>query len=165
MISTAVIFCGGYGNRLGNITKKIPKPMVIVAKKPFLEHLLLQLKKNGIKNFFFLIGYKSKKITNYFKDGKKWKVNIEYAYSHPNFETEYRLSVVKDRIKNDFLLLYSDNYCPFNLKKNYKFFKENKSLITLNVCKKNIGNVKFINNNLVNYSSTRKKDHCFVDIV
>ena len=52
MISTAVIFCGGYGKRLGNITKKIPKPMVLVAKKPFLEHLLLQLKKNGIKNLF-----------------------------------------------------------------------------------------------------------------
>jgi D-glycero-D-manno-heptose 1,7-bisphosphate phosphatase len=164
MISTAVIFCGGYGKRLGNITKKIPKPMVLVAKKPFLEHLLLQLKKNGIKKFFFLIGYKNKKITDYFKDGKKWKVNIEYDYNHPNFETEYRLSAIKDRIKNDFLLLYSDNYCPFNLKKNYKFFKENKSLITLNVCKKNIGNVKFINNNLVNYSSTRKKDHYFVDI-
>ena len=70
MISTAVIFCGGYGKRLGNITKKIPKPMVLVTKKPFLEHLLLQLKQNGIKNFFFLIGYKGEKIINYFKDGK-----------------------------------------------------------------------------------------------
>ena len=35
MIKTGVIFCGGYGKRLGSITKKIPKPMVLVNKKPF----------------------------------------------------------------------------------------------------------------------------------
>ena len=51
-----LVLCGGRGERLRPITKKIPKPMVLVAKKPFLEHLLLQLKKIGIKKFFFLIG-------------------------------------------------------------------------------------------------------------
>ena len=44
MIKTCVIFCGGYGTRLGSITKKKPKPMVSIHKKPFLEHLLIQIK-------------------------------------------------------------------------------------------------------------------------
>lgn len=50
MIKQAVIFCGGYGKRLFPVTKKIPKPMVNVHGKPFLYHLILQLKSNGIKN-------------------------------------------------------------------------------------------------------------------
>ena len=56
MIKTSVIFCGGYGTRLGSITKKKPKPMVLVNKKPFLEHLLIQLKNVLSKSLFdFLI--------------------------------------------------------------------------------------------------------------
>ena len=49
MLKTCVIFCGGLGTRLGRITKEIPKPMVMVNKKPFLEHLLIQIKQLGIK--------------------------------------------------------------------------------------------------------------------
>ena len=54
MIKQAVIFCGGFGTRLQKITNKIPKPMVDVAGKPFLEHLIVQLKKNGIKKIIIL---------------------------------------------------------------------------------------------------------------
>ena len=49
MIKQAVIFCGGLGTRLQKITNKIPKPMVDVAGKPFLEHLIVQLKKMVLK--------------------------------------------------------------------------------------------------------------------
>ena len=52
-IKQAVIFCGGLGKRLGNITRDLPKPMMNVGGKPFLEHLIIQLKKNGIKEIFF----------------------------------------------------------------------------------------------------------------
>ena len=55
-IKQAVIFCGGMGTRLGFITKNIPKPMVDVCGKPFLEHLIIQLKKNGIKKILLLVG-------------------------------------------------------------------------------------------------------------
>ena len=44
-VTQAVIFCGGRGTRLGSITRKTPKPMVMVSGKPFLEHLIIQLKK------------------------------------------------------------------------------------------------------------------------
>ena len=54
MIKQAVILCGGLGTRLLPITKRIPKPMVLVDKKPFLEHLIMQCKSNGIKNFLLL---------------------------------------------------------------------------------------------------------------
>ena len=46
MINQAVILCGGLGTRLGHLTRRVPKPMVMVAGKPFLEHLIIQLREN-----------------------------------------------------------------------------------------------------------------------
>ena len=79
MIKEAVILCGGYGTRLGSLTKNNSKAMVIVTGKPFLEHLIIQLKKNGIKIIFLLVGFKKEKIINYFGDGEKWGVKIYYS--------------------------------------------------------------------------------------
>ena len=64
-IKQAVILCGGLGSRLGEITKILPKPMVDVVGKPFLEHLIIQLKKNGIKEVYLLVGYKNELIKKY----------------------------------------------------------------------------------------------------
>ena len=136
MIKTSVIFCGGYGTRLGSITKKKPKPMVLVNKKPFLEHIIIQLKNLGIKKVYLLVGYKHKQIEKYFKNGKKFGIKIIYSFNKPDKETGYRLNSIKKKIKEDFLLMYADNYCPINLVRHYLFFKKNKSLITLSICKK-----------------------------
>jgi len=97
MIKTCVIFCGGYGRRLKSITNKNPKPMVLVQKKPFLEHLLIQLKNQGITKVFLLVGYKKNKIINYFKSGKKLGLKIEYSYSPPSAETGLRLNLIKKK--------------------------------------------------------------------
>ena len=164
MIKTGVIFCGGYGKRLGSITKKIPKPMVLVNKKPFLEHLIIQLKNLGIKKIYLLIGYKHNFIKKYFKNGKKLGVKIIYSFNEPDKETGYRLHSIKKKIKEDFLLMYGDNYSPINLIKHFLFFKKNKSLITLSVSKKKNGNVKFLPGNKIKYYSKRDSKLSFVEI-
>ena len=112
MIKLAVILCGGIGTRLGNLTKNTPKGMIKVSKKPFLEHLIIQLKKNGINEFIFLVGFKAEKIQNYFESGKKFGVKISYSYSSIETETLKRIYNAKSLIKKDFILLYSDNYYP-----------------------------------------------------
>jgi len=164
MIKTAVIFCGGYGKRLGAITKKIPKPMVMVAGKPFLEHLLIQLKENKIKKVFLLVGYKKNKIINYFKDGRKFGLKIEYSYNPPAYETGFRLNCIKNKISEDFLILYCDNYCPINLSKNYFFFKKKKSILTFSIVKKKYGNIYLSKDNNVKYFSTRSIKNKYVEI-
>ena len=76
-IKQAVILAGGLGSRLRPITLKTPKPMVRIIGKPFLYHLIMQCKKNGINNFLILCGYKHEKIKNYFKSGKNLGVKID----------------------------------------------------------------------------------------
>ena len=77
-ISTAVIFCGGRGKRLYPITKKIPKPLAIVSKKPFIYFIIEQLISFKIKKIVFLSGYKAdilKKEIDTYKELKK-KLNL-----------------------------------------------------------------------------------------
>ena len=57
----AVILAGGKGTRLLNLTKETPKAMISVNNKPFIDILINQLKKKGIKKFLILAGYKKKK--------------------------------------------------------------------------------------------------------
>ena len=119
-IDQAVIFCGGKGLRLKNYTKKIPKPMVMVNRKPFLYHLLTQLKNQGIKEFLILTGYKSKLIKSFFGNGSKFGIKVNYSWAPENWETSKRLLRVEKKLKKNFLICYSDNYFNFNLKKKFK---------------------------------------------
>ena len=61
-IQQAVILAGGRGERMRPITDNIPKPMIYFHGKPFLEHLLLKLKAQGIKRVILLLGYLSEKV-------------------------------------------------------------------------------------------------------
>ena len=54
-----IILCGGKGRRLGNITKKIPKPLVKVGGLTLIEHKLNFYTKQGLTDFAFCVGYKS----------------------------------------------------------------------------------------------------------
>ena len=159
-INQAVIFCGGRGTRLGTLTDKIPKAMIEVNKKPFLEHLIIQLKKNDIKNIILLTGYLHHKIENYFKNGYKFGVKINYSKNPTECETGLRLFKAKKFIKKKFLLLYCDNYADLNINKLEKLNKKN--LITLSISRKNFGNCS-IQGKYIIYNK-KKKNNKFVEI-
>ena len=162
MLNQAVIFCGGRGTRLKNYTLARPKPMVIVKKKPFLYHLILQLKNQGINNFLILTGYKSKVIKSYFGDGSNLDVNIDYSWSPTHWETSKRLIKVKQKLENNFLICYSDNYIKFKLKKHLSKFYNSDLILT--IIKKKQGNIK-IKDEKYEYDSTREnKDFNFVEL-
>jgi histidinol-phosphate phosphatase family protein len=158
VITQAVIFCGGLGTRLMPITKKIPKPMVTVNERPFLEYLIMQCRSNGIKEVLLLCGYKYNIIKNYFKNGKNFGLKIKYHYNPPDIKTLKRLYESRSVLKNKFLLLYSDNYSPLNIKLLESKLKKNNLVITL--CKKKKGNILLNKKSsfIVNYSKKRKYD-------
>jgi len=82
----AAIFCGGLGTRMHPITHKIPKPMVPVNGTPFLEHLICQLKENGIKEIILMTGYLGEQIREYFGDGEKLDIKIRYSHGPVEWE-------------------------------------------------------------------------------
>ena len=63
-----VILAGGYGTRLSEYTKKIPKPMVQINRKPLLVHIINHYKKFGFKEFIIAAGYKKEVISDYFSE-------------------------------------------------------------------------------------------------
>ncbi len=138
MINTiqAVILAGGKGTRLLNLTKKTPKAMIAVNNKPFIEILINQLKKKGIKKFLILAGYKKKVILNYFKD----RNDIEIFMGHDHWQTLTRIQKAKSHISDNFLLMYCDNYLiNLNLSRQINLFKKNNSDIVLSIVKKKVG--------------------------
>ncbi len=155
MIDQAVIFCGGFGTRLLPLTKKIPKPMVKLDNKPFLFHLIMQCKSNGINNFLILCGYKAKIIEKYFGNGSRLGVKIKYHYNPPHVQTLKRLIDANKLLTERFLLMYSDNYSDLNLHQLKEKFIKFKSSFLLSICKKKKGNV------LINTSKKKLRKYYF----
>ncbi len=75
----AIILCGGKGERLNSLTVDCPKGMINVEGKPILEYQIQWLKKYGIKHIIFACGYLHEQIQNYFGDGEKFSLEIDYS--------------------------------------------------------------------------------------
>lgn len=129
----AVILAGGKGTRLGKLGKKIPKAMVRINDKPFIDLIIEQLKKEGIKKFLILTGYKKEIIQDYYKKIK----NIKIHKGKANWKILTRLLKAKRLIKKKFLLMYCDNFLPkFSLTRQINLMNKKKSNIIFSIIKK-----------------------------
>jgi len=138
----AVIFCGGLGTRLRPLTNSLPKPMAPILDKPFLEYLLQQLSEQGIIRFVLLTGYLGEIIQEYFGDGSKWNWVIEYSHGPKEWDTGRRLWESKSKLDDKFLLLYSDNFVQFNLKKLMNLHEQENVAVSLLLAPKATGNIR-----------------------
>ncbi|MGQ9611069.1 MAG: nucleotidyltransferase family protein [bacterium] len=110
----AVILAGGRGERLRPITDTIPKPMVPIKGKPFLEHQIFLLKKHGINDFVLCIGYLHQKILNYFQDGSRFGIKIQYSIEPELLGTGGALKLAEPLIDSIFLLINGDTMSLIN---------------------------------------------------
>ena len=127
-----IILAGGRGERLRPLTDNIPKPLVPIADKPFLEYLINFLKNQGITDIVLATGYKSDLIKNYFKNGKN--LGIEIIYSKEEFPLGTAGSVKKAENfikKEDFLVLNGDSFVDINIKLMMDFHKKMGKPITI----------------------------------
>lgn len=97
-----VLMVGGLGTRLRPLTEHLPKPMLKVGDKPILETIILNFKKYGFINIILSVSYKSEIIENYFKDGAKLGVNIEYIHEDKRMGTAGALSLIRDKLSESF---------------------------------------------------------------
>jgi len=129
----AVIMAGGKGTRLAALTKdEIPKPMVPVAGKPLLLWQVERLKENGITDLIMVIGHLGEKIQEYFGDGSKFGVNIEYFVEEVPLGTAGSFYYLKDMLKEDtFVMMSGDLLFDVDFERMVRFHKEKKSAATL----------------------------------
>lgn len=105
----AVILAGGLGRRMLPYTKSIPKPMLLLGKKPILEHSISWLSKSGVRDIVICTSHMHKKIVDYFGDGSKFGVNIEYARTKKPMSTAGQLRAASDMLDSRFVCLYGDS--------------------------------------------------------
>lgn len=103
-----VIMAGGKGTRIASVASDIPKPMIKVCDKPILEHQIECLKKQGLTDITLIVGHLGQVVVDYFKDGAKFGVNIDYIEEETPLGTAGALYYLKDKIQDDFLLLNGD---------------------------------------------------------
>jgi len=124
----AVILAGGLGTRLRPITNTIPKPMVNVGGRPFLEHVIELLKKNDITDILLLTGHLGDIIERHFGDGRKFGVHITYSREHELLGVSGALFLAYPKLNDSFLLLYGDNFLPIDYKNLMHFYTQSKKL-------------------------------------
>ncbi len=120
----AVILAGGRGERMRPLTDIRPKPMIEVAGKPFLEHQIVLLREQGFNKFLLLLGYLPDVVQNYFGDGSKWGVQIEYSVTAVEDLTGRRIKLAQAKLDELFMLVYCDNYWPLTMDRMWRRFTE-----------------------------------------
>jgi mannose-1-phosphate guanylyltransferase len=107
--------------------------MLPLGEKPILEHLIEWSKKNGIKSIVLCVSYLRKSIENYFEDGKKFGVSIEYAVSTRPLATAGQLKTAEKFIDDTFVCMYGDSIYGFNLRNMIKQHNQTKSFVTMSL--------------------------------
>jgi mannose-1-phosphate guanylyltransferase len=129
----AVILAGGLGTRLQPYTTFLPKPMLPLGEKPLLEHLIDWTKKNGIKSFVLCVSYLKKTIEDYFEDGSRFGVEIQYANANRPLATAGQLKTAQEFIDDTFVCMYGDSIYDFALKKMVEQHLRKKAFITMSL--------------------------------
>ena len=124
---------GGKGTRLATVTKnEVPKPMVDVLEKPLIERQIEVLKKNGITDIIFVIGYLGNVIRNHFGDGSNFGIKAEYIEETEPLGTAGAFYFLKDKLGDGpFFLLFGDVLFDIDLERMIDFHKKRSSFATL----------------------------------
>jgi len=160
-----VILAGGFGTRISEYTKTIPKPMITINKKPIIVHIMEHYFKHGFSDFYIALGYKSSVIKKYFKN-KKFRWNVNLVDTGLKTMTGGRLKRLKKILGNQtFLMTYGDGLSNVNLTKLLKFHYANKKLVTLTAVRPpaRFGAIKIAGNNVKVFKEKEKMDEGWIN--
>ena len=153
-----VLFCGGFGMRMGKFSQNKseffennPKPMLMIGERPILWHLMKYYAHFGHKDFILCLGYKAENIKEYFKRNNdsfsEW--NIQLVDTGLNTKIGQRLFSVKDLLQNDdvFMVNYTDGLSDVNLNAYLDYFIKHDKVASLLSVKAPLGFHHVISNN------------------
>lgn len=126
-----VIMAGGKGTRITSVASDIPKPMILIEGKPVLEHEIECLRKQGFTDLILTVSHLGNIIMDYFGDGSKFGVHIEYYFEKEPLGNAGALFKIKDQLTDDFLLLNADAMFDVDFNRFVAYHKQHNGLVTL----------------------------------
>lgn len=133
----AVVLAAGEGKRMKPVSNIIPKMMIPVLDRPFLEYVLMEIKGAGIMDVVLVVSPKNgSAIREYFGDGKRLGMKIEYAMQEQRNGTAHAISRARECLDCEYFLVHygdslTDNSLPSMLVRNFKKEKELDAFLTL----------------------------------
>lgn len=126
-----VIMAGGRGTRISELFPDIPKPLIPIDGIPVLEREICSLREQGFSDFIFTVSHMADKIIDYFRDGEKLGVHIEYFIENEPLGNAGALFKMRDRLVGDFLLLNADSVFDVDFNRFVEYHKQKGGLVTL----------------------------------
>ena len=126
-----VIMAGGRGTRITSIASDIPKPMIPIEGKPVLEWEIECLRKQGFDDLIITVSHLGNTIIDYFGDGSKHGVNIDYYFEEVPLGNAGALFKIKDKLTDNFLLLNADSIFDIDFNKFVEYHFQKGGLATL----------------------------------
>ena len=126
-----IIMAGGKGTRISSVASDIPKPMIRIDGKPVLEHEIQCLQKQGFTDLIITVSHLADHIIKYFGNGSEYGVHIEYFVEATPLGNAGALFKLKEKLKEDFLLLNADSIFDIDFNRFVDFHRAKGGLVTL----------------------------------
>jgi mannose-1-phosphate guanylyltransferase/phosphomannomutase len=127
----AVLMAGGFGTRIQPLTINLPKPMIPLANRPIMEHIIGLLKQHGISDLVLLLYHQPEIIKNYFGDGSEFGVHISYVTPLEDLGTAGAVKAAAKFLNERFLVISGDLLTDFDLSRVLACHQENRALATM----------------------------------
>jgi dTDP-glucose pyrophosphorylase len=132
-IDKAVVLAAGRGTRMRELTADFPKPMIEVRGKPVLQHIVEGLRDAGVRRFVIIVGYHAEAVRNFFGDGQRHNVDIEYVTQTVQDGTGRVVNLARSFVGDSpFILSYGDVLIsPVNYKRVVDLPSDVEAIITV----------------------------------
>lgn len=122
---------GGFGTRLRPLTMTSPKPMVPVANKPMMHHIVNLLKQHGVQDVVSLLYFQPDKIKDYFKDGSEFGISMKYVAAEADYGTAGSVKNAYQHLTDRFIIISGDVLTDFDITKALEYHDKQKSMATI----------------------------------
>jgi NDP-sugar pyrophosphorylase family protein len=159
MTMPVAVLAGGLATRLGPITERMPKSLVDVAGRPFAEHQIELLRRNGVSEIVFLVGHLGDMVRDRLGDGARFGVRLRYVFDGPRpLGTGGAIHRALPELADPFFVLYGDSYLECDYAAIERAFVAGRAAGLMTVCENDDrwdrSNVRFVDGRIEAYDKT-----------
>ena len=158
MLKVAIL-AGGLGTRLGELTRNVPKPMIEIGGRPYLERVVESFAKRGLRDIVMLTGYLSEVIERHFGEGSRFGITVAYRRESEPLGTGGAIRDARDLLGDRFLMTFGDVYREFDYD---RFVREHHEPATAVYPRRTAGNME-VEGNLVTRYDKRAPELPYID--